>query len=376
MTVLALISAAIWAYLLVAHGRFWRSGPILHPARPKRAAPVAVVVPARNEAGSIRASLASLLAQDYAGMLHVVVVDDGSADATFAIANAVAAAHPGHRASVVAARKLPPGWSGKVAAITQGIEVAGPEAEFILLTDADIVHDPRHLASLVAKAQSSDLDLVSEMVRLHCDSLAEQALIPAFVYFFQMLFPFSDVNDPMRATAAAAGGTILLRRRALNRIGGVGAIRGALIDDVALAAMVKRGGRIWLGHSVLARSTRAYPEFRDIWQLIARTAFVQLRRSYLLLALTVAAMTVTFLVPPLATVFGHGMGLLFGLLAWIASASSFAPTLRRFKLPLGWGLALPAIAGFYMAATIGSAWNHIAGRGATWKDRSYQGARG
>ncbi len=244
------------------------------------------------------------------------------------------------------------------------------------MTDADIVHDPRHLASVVAKAQAGDFDLVSEMVRLHCESVAEQALVPAFVYFFQLLYPFADVNDPMRATAAAAGGTILLRRRALNRIGGIGAIRGALIDDVALATLVKRGGRIWLGHSVLARSTRVYPEFRDIWQLIARTAFVQLRYSWALLALTVIGMGVTFIVPPVAVFFGHGFALLFGLLTWIAMAASFCPTLRRFGEPLGWALALPAIAGFYLAATVGSAVNHLIGRGVTWKDRSYQSARG
>src|SRR4029077_4704475 len=146
----------------------------------------------------------------------------------------------------------------KLWAVAQGLTEAGA-ADLVLLTDADIIHDPRHVATLVAQAERGDLDLVSEMVALACDTPAERALVPAFVFFFQLLYPFARVNDPLSATAAPAGGTILLRRRALTRIGGIAAVRGALIDDVALAAAVKQGGRIWLGHSALARSVRPYP---------------------------------------------------------------------------------------------------------------------
>ena len=304
MTTLAVLSLLVWLYLLLAHGRFWHSGPELAPARPVAAPPVAVVVPARDEAPVIGQTLRSLLAQDYAGPLRVILVDDGSSDGTGAIARA----HGRPAAALcVDGKPRPAGWSGKLWAVAQGLAEA-EATELVLLTDADIVHDPRHVATLVAQAERGDLDLVSEMVALACDTPAEHALVPAFVFFFQLLYPFAWVNDPLRATAAAAGGTILIRRRALQRIGGIAAVRGALIDDVALAAAVKRGGRIWLGHSALARSVRAYPAAADIWRMVSRTAYVQLRFSPLLLLGTVLAMTLTFLVPPLAALFGHGAG--------------------------------------------------------------------
>ena len=275
--------------------------------------------------------------------------------------------------TVVAGKPRPPGWSGKLWAVAQGIAEADG-ADFVLLTDADIVHDPRHVATLVAQAERGDLDLVSEMVALACDTPAEHALVPAFVFFFQLLYPFDWVNDPLRATAAAAGGTMLLRRRALRRIGGVSAVRGALIDDVALAAAVKRGGRIWLGHSSLARSLRAYPTAADIWRMVSRTAYVQLRFSPLLLIGTSLAMTLTFLLPPLAALFGHGPARWFGWLAWGAMAAAYQPTLHRFRRSVLWAPCLPAVAAFYLAATIGAAVNHHLGRGVAWKGRAYQGA--
>jgi hopene-associated glycosyltransferase HpnB len=194
------------------------------------------------------------------------------------------------------------------------------------------------------------------------------------VYFFQLLYPFMWVNDPLRATAAAAGGTMLLRLRALDRIGGVAAVRGALIDDVALAAAVKRGGRIWLGHSGLARSVRSYPAMADIWRMVSRTAYVQLHFSRWLLAATVLAMGLTFLVPPIAALFGHGQARWLGWIAWGAMAASYQPTLHRYRRSVLWAPCLPAVAAFYMAATIGSAWHHHLGRGVAWKGRAYQGA--
>ncbi len=379
MSWLAALALLAWVWLLAGHGRFWQAGPVLDPAPfpGAEAPPVAVVVPARDEAAHVAASLGSLLAQDYPGKLRVILVDDGSADGTGARARAIA----DPRLSVLTGRSRPAGWSGKLWAVAQGIEVAlEPDATpangaaFVLLTDADIVHDPRHVAALVAHAEADDLDLVSEMVELACASRAERALVPAFVFFFQLLYPFAWVNDPLHATAAAAGGTILLRRRALARIGGIGAVRDALIDDVALARAVKRGGRIWLGHAVLARSERAYPGFADIWQMIARTAYVQLRYSPVLLVLTVAGMGLVWLVPPLAALAGHGGARAMGLLAWAGMAWSYLPTLRRFRRSPLWAPALPLVALFYVAATIGSAWNHYSRRGVIWKGRAYRGS--
>ncbi len=366
---LALASAAIWTYLLGFHGRFWQAGPVLAPDVPRATPEAVVVVPARDEAATIAGCLASLLAQDYAGVIRVVLVDDGSSDGTGAIARRLA----DPRLTVLTGEPRPAGWSGKLWAVRQGIAASGTP-DYLLLTDADILHDPRHLATLVAQAERTGLDMVSEMVELACASLAERALVPAFVFFFQLLYPFARVNDPLSATAAAAGGTILIRRRALERIGGIEAVRGALIDDVALAAAVKRGGRIWLGHSALARSVRPYPSAADIWRMIARTAYVQLRYSPLLLAATTLGMALVWLVPPGMALFGHGAARWIGLLTWIAASLSYLPTLGRFRQSRVWALALPAIAGFYMAATIGSAVDHHRGRGVVWKRRAYQGA--
>ncbi len=366
MTTLAVLSLLIWLYLLLAHGRFWHSEPELPPTRPTTTPTIAIVVPARDEAHSISEALRSLLAQNYVGDSRTILVDDGSTDGTGSIARAI----NDPRLTVLDGQPRPPGWSGKLWAVAQGLAEGG-DAELILLTDADIVHDPRHLATLVAQAERNDLDLVSEMVTLACNSRAEHALVPTFVFFFQLLYPFARVNDSLQATAAAAGGTILLRRRALQRIGGIEAIRGALIDDVALATAVKRGGRIWLGHTTLARSVRAYPTVADIWRMIARTAYVQLRFSPLLLIATILAMTLTFLMPPLAALFGHGISRWCGWLAWGAMAASYCPTLHRYHRSILWAPALPLIATFYLAATIGSAFDHHFGRGVAWKGRAY-----
>ncbi len=369
MNLLAALSLLIWIYLLGGHGKFWQSGPVLPVRTPPATPPVAVVVPARNEAPNIRDSLRSLLAQDYPGPMRVILVDDGSTDGTAELARSL-----GHPAlTVIEAGPRPAGWSGKLWAVSRGVTEAG-ESELVLLTDADIVHEPEHLSTLVAAIEQGDLDLVSEMVELACDSPAERALIPAFVFFFQLLYPFSRVNDGSSGTAAAAGGTMLVRQRALRRIGGVDSVKAALIDDVALAAAVKHGGPIWLGHATLARSVRPYPAAADIWRMITRTAYVQLRHSPILLAATTAGMALTWLVPPAATLFGHGAAFWCGLAAWIMLAMSYVPTLRRFRRSVLWAPFLPLIAAFYMAATIGSAANHHMGRGVAWKGRDYQGS--
>ncbi|CAH2600955.1 Glycosyltransferase [Rhodovastum atsumiense] len=364
----ALLSLLSWLYLAFLHGRFWQDGERLAPAQPTTAPPVAIIVPARDEAEVIARSIGSLLAQDYPGPFRVVLVDDGSSDDTAAIARALPGAE---RLTVIAGTPRPADWAGKLWAVQQG--VAATEEPLVLLTDADIEHDPTHLATLVAHAGHLGADMVSEMVELSCESPAERVLIPAFPYLFALLYPFAWVNNPLWRTAAAAGGTILIRRHALERIGGIAAIRGALIDDVALAKAVKRGGRIWLGHSRQARSIRPYPGPGEIWGMIARSAYVQLGYSPLMLALSLLGLTLVFLVPPLAVLTGSWVAKGIGLAAWAIMARSFWPTLHRFRLSPLWTPVLPAVALFYMAATIGSAINHHRGRGVVWKRRAYTG---
>jgi hopene-associated glycosyltransferase HpnB len=373
MMFVAFLSLLIWVYLVVAHGRFWSSAPELPPAAPNELPDVDIVIPARDEAETIGPVIASLLAQDYAGRFRVFLVDDNSTDGTAAKAGSAP------NLTIIQGQPKPEGWSGKLWALSQGITASS--APVLLFADADIVHDPRHLSALVTKLMAQPntdrhLDMVSEMVRLNCISFAEQALVPAFVYFFQMLYPFARVNDPRSAVAAAAGGTVLIRRTALERIGGIAAIRNALIDDVTLAKAVKTSGRdsgaaIYLGHSGLATSVRPYPHWRDLWQMIARTAFTQLRYSALLLLLTLVGLTLVWLVPVGAMLFGHGLVRAAGLAAFVLAGVSYLPTLTRYRQSLLWALTLPLIALFYMAATLGSAVNYWLGRGARWKNRAY-----
>lgn len=382
LAALAAIQLAAWLWLLIAHDRFWRSVPELpklaHTSCSHLGAPAAVdiIVPARNEAENIAATIGSLLRQEYGGKTRILLVDDRSHDATLAIARGIAASAPQDRLAIIQGRPAPQGWSGKLWALEQGIAAAALDtpAPWLLLTDADIVHAQDHLASLMAKANKDALDLVSEMAVLRCESLAERALVPAFVYFFQLLYPFSAVNNPGRRIAAAAGGVILIRRTSLMAAGGLAAIRGALIDDVALAGIVKPVGRIWLGHSRLASSRRAYPSFADIWRMISRTAFVQLRYSVLALVATVFGMALLFFIPPLLAIFGSGFVRWAGLVGWVLSIALYWPSLGRYRRSPLWALALPLIAGFYLAASVGSAVDHWLGRGQVWKGRAYHGA--
>lgn len=358
------LAFCIWLYLFFGHGRFWDSGPELAPALPALLPDVDVVVPARDEADTIGPVMASLLAQDYPGVFRVFLVDDGSTDGTADIARAAA---PGIKLVTAAAK--PAGWSGKLWALAQG--VAQTSAPVLLFADADIVHDKRHLSALVARLVSPRVDMVSEMVRLNCTSLAERVLVPAFIYFFQMLYPFSKVNDPLSKVAAAAGGTVLIRREALERIGGIATIKSALIDDVALARAVKAGGPVYLGHSGLAESIRPYPEFVDIFRMVSRTAFTQLRYSAAVLVVTLLGLSLVWLVPVWAIMFGHGWRFIFGLVASALAVASYMPTLARYKVNRLWALALPMIALFYMAATLSSARDYWRGTGARWKNRDY-----
>jgi hopene-associated glycosyltransferase HpnB len=372
------VALAAWVYLIGFHGGFWRSLPVLEAGTPSGDASVAVVVPARNEAENIRQSIGSLAAQEYAGPLRIILVDDNSTDGT---AEAAASLGAGERVEIVKGATLPAGWSGKMWAVHQGLaHEAARTSDYVLLTDADVAHAPDHVAALVAKAEKDGLDLVSEMVRLHCVTAAERSLIPAFVFFFQMLYPFAWVADVRKRTAGAAGGTMLLRRAALDGVGGVERIRLRLIDDCALAKEIKRnGGRIWLGHSDVCRvdgvaraeSTRVYARARDVWHMIARTAYEQLHRSLLLLLGCVAGMALLYCVPPLMAVFAQGVPRVLGVAAWLLMAISFQPTLQRYDRLALWGVALPGIAVFYVCATVDSAVRHYSGRGGGWKDRVY-----
>jgi len=360
---IALLALLIWLYLVLAHGKFWSSGPQLPPAVPLELPEVDIIVPARDEAETIGPVIASLLAQDYAGPLRIILVDDNSTDGTAAAAGVA----PNLR--VVRGQPKPPGWSGKLWAVAQGVTAS--RARVLLLTDADIVHDRRHLSSLVARLSQPRVAMVSEMVRLNCSSFAERALIPAFVYFFQMLYPFARVNNPRSGVAAAAGGTVLVRREALERIGGIESIRHALIDDVTLAKAIKKVGPIYLGHSGLATSVRPYPHLADIWRMVSRTAFTQLRYSLVLLLLTLLGLTLVWLVPIWEVLAGTGWRFACGLAAWLLAAVSYLPTLRRYGRSPVWSLALPLIALFYMTATVGSALTHWFGSGSNWKNRAY-----
>jgi hopene-associated glycosyltransferase HpnB len=370
--VLAAIALAAWLYLLLFHGGFWRERPPPAPAPPPLCPAIVAIIPARNEVEVIGSAVSSLLNQRYPGRFSLILVDDHSTDGTAERARAAARDEDAEdRVAIVAARPLPAGWTGKLWAVAEGIRAldeSGRLAEYLLLTDADILHHRTNLAELVAQAETARLDLASLMVRLRCRSPAERLLIPAFVFFFAMLYPFAWTADPRARTAGAAGGCSLVRRSALSRIGGIASIRGALIDDCALAAKIKQGGRIWLGLSARTRSLRPYKRLGDIWHMIARTAYTQLRYSPLILAGTVLGMALIFLAPP-ALVLDGGPAALLGGTAWLIMAIAYAPMLRFYRQPLLLAPLLPAIALVYTAATIDSALRHWRGRGGEWKGR-------
>jgi len=369
---------AIWLYLLVARGGFWlaaeRDGSETTAAMPGPWPAIVAVIPARDEAASIGETVASLLAQNYSGELRVVVVDDNSRDTTAETAREAAARlGKADRLTVLSGGALPAGWTGKLWAQQQGVAfvdaLPSPPA-YVLLTDADIVYAPDAVLRLAVRARESGAVLSSLMVKLHCTSFAERAFIPAFIFFFQMLYPFAWANDARRATAAAAGGCMLVRRDVLHDAGGMAAIRGALIDDCALAKLLKARGPIWIGLTERVRSIREYPAVADIRGMVARTAYAQLRYSPLLLAGTVLGLALTYLAPVGFALFAGGYAQLAGILTWLAMALAFWPTLRFYGLPVVWGLALPAIAAIYMAFTIDSAYQHARGRGGMWKGRA------
>jgi len=368
----AAISFGIWLYLLLGRGGFWREHVLPPAPEPQRWPSIIALVPARNEAQYVGRALTSLLTQDYPGNFAVILIDDHSSDDTAALARAaVDAAGAQQRLEVLRARSLPSGWTGKLWALSEGLAEAqsrAPAPELILLTDADIVHHPSNLRELAARIESECYDLASLMVRLRCETFAERFLVPAFVFFFEMLYPFAWVRDPRHRTAGAAGGCVLVRRAALERIGGLSAIRGEIIDDCALGRAVKRGGPIWLGLTERTVSLRPYRKIADVWRMVARSAYAQLGYSPLLLLGTIFGLGLTFLAPVASAASGTEAAPL-GLAAWAAMSFAFLPTLRLYKTAPVWAPLLPLIALVYIAATIDSARRHWQGRGGEWKGR-------
>jgi len=373
---LAALTALIWLALLFGRGFYWL-GRVRDDERvpaPERWPSVVAVIPARNEAAVIGESVGSLLRQDYPGALAVIVVDDDSSDGTGAVA-AAAGQGTAHGVTVLTGAALPPGWTGKLWALKQGIAAAEQGApDFLLLTDADIAHRPDSLSWLAAKAARDGTVLTSFMAKLRCESLAERSHVPAFIYFFEMLYPFAWVRQPKARTAAAAGGCVLLKTEALRVAGGIESIRNALIDDCSLARRLKAVGPIWLGLTERVHSIRPYESFADVRQMISRSAYAQLNYSPLLLIGTLLGMFVTYLAAPLLALFGHGWPQWLGIAVWAAMALSFVPTLRFYRLSPLWGIALPGIAMLYALYTFDSAFKHWRRRGGQWKGRVHVNA--
>ena len=366
------LSLAAWIYLLFARGSFWRiSKP--HSATPVTTHPtITVVIPARNEADVIARAVTSLLHQQIDANLHIVLVDDASTDSTAAAARqAAVSANMSDSLTILNGKPLPAGWSGKVWAQHQGISKALElNPDYLLLTDADIEHAPSNLANLLALAENNRTDLTSFMVKLHCESWFESWLIPAFVFFFFMLYPPAWIRDRRRATAGAAGGCMLIRPAALAAAGGMESIRSEIIDDCALARVIKKtGGSLSLGPTDTARSIRPYESASEIGGMISRSAFNQLGHSTLLLVGTIFGLAILYLLPIALLSSRSTLSISLGLTTLIAMLIAYAPMVRFYRLNPLWALTLPAAALFYIGATIHSAIRYWSGTGGMWKGR-------
>jgi hopene-associated glycosyltransferase HpnB len=381
LVAISLIPLAIWAYLLFGRGRFWLCGERDDSAAAANKIrneadvlpSVVAIIPARDEADMIAHSVGSLLRQDYSGPFSVVVVDDQSTDGTASIASVAASdARAAERLKIVMGNGPPPGWTGKLSAMRQGlaeVEGSAQAPEFVLFTDADIAYAPHVLSRLIAIARAKNSVLTSLMVKLRCESTAERWLVPAFVFFFRMLYPFAWVNDPRRATAAAAGGCMLVRREALHAAGGLEAVRTALIDDCALGALMKGQGPIWLGLTDSVDSLRAYSTFAEFRRMVSRSAFAELRYSPLRLAGAIGGMALVYVAPLLFAIFARGAAQAVGAVTWAMMAIALGPMLRLYGRPPIGSFALPAIAAAYVAFTLDSALQYWQGRGGYWKGR-------
>lgn len=382
MIILATLSLIIWIYLITARGNFWLCNQFLESQILKEKPNVTVIIPARNEAESISICLESLLNQDYQGYFKIILVNDQSEDDTAVRAeNLAREKNQTHQLTILNGKPLPQGWSGKLWAMSQGVEWARQnlQTDYFLFTDADIKHSVDNLSQLLAKAEKDNLDLVSLMVKLHCQSFWEKLLIPAFIFFFQKLYPFPLINNPRSKVSGAAGGCILIREEALTRIGGIEALKQALIDDCTLASLVKKSlppnHGIWLGLSNTTISLRKYPTLKPIWNMVARTAFTQLNYSTLLLIGTILGMFITYLISPIAFLYGlYTLNiplLIISLTTLLLMALSYYPTVKLYQLPIFYSFCLSAIAFLYTLMTIDSAFRHWQGKGGQWKGRVY-----
>ncbi|MGI0490283.1 glycosyltransferase [Alkalinema pantanalense CENA528] len=381
---LSLLSLMIWSYLLLWRGQFWRTNQQLTNCPFQggdRVPSIAVIIPARNEAEVLPISLRSLLTQNYdASKLTIWLVDDHSEDGTADVARQIAeVVDKTEQLHVLSAAALPKGWTGKLWALEQGVNhaIAQQNPDYLLLTDADIEHAPDNLSQLVAKAIHDDRELVSLMVKLRCKSFWEKLLIPAFVFFFAKLYPFTWVNNPQHPLGAAAGGCVLVKRKAIERIGGIASIRDALIDDCTLGRTIKGTGnhRIWLGLTNTTHSLRSYDTLETIWTMVTRTAYTQLNYSPVLLIGTLVGMFLVYLVP----IVGITIGLLSGnvmitiasVIPYLFMTIAYLPTIQFYQCNPIWSLTLPAIAFLYTLMTIDSARRHWQGKGGQWKGRTY-----
>ena len=390
LTIIVSLSLVIWIYLLLFRGKFWLSNQrINEQLQPLTQYPsVCAVIPARNEADVLPISLKSLLNQDYPGNLSIILVDDQSDDNTGNVAQEIANnCQKSQQLQVISGQPLAEGWSGKLWSMKQGIEQANKldnKPDYLLLTDADIEHHDSNLKELVKQAEIEKLAMTSLMVKLRCDSFWEQFLIPAFVFFFEKLYPFSWVNNPKNKMAAAAGGCILIRRQILEEIGGIEVVKQALIDDCSLAAAVKAKLQedrqnikqgIWLGLSEKTLSLRPYENLDSIWNMVARTAYTQLNYSPLLLIGTLLGLTIVYLVAPIGLIMGliiqNTVMTILGGITWLLMSISYLPTLKLYQCSLLWSLTLPLIGLLYGLMTLDSAWRHWRGKGGGWKGRVY-----
>ena len=370
---LAALALVIWLYLLVGRGMFWLArerdgGEGMIAAWPS----VTAIVPARDEAETIAQSIGSLLKQDYPGIFRIVLVDDQSTDGTAGIARALDATG---RLTVLSGAPLPEGWTGKLWAVKQGVaHAAGGSPDYLWLTDADIVHTPDNLRALVSRAASNGLVLVSLMAKLRCEDFAERFLIPPFVFFFAMLYPFDWVNRKENPLAAAAGGCMLVKRVALEQAGGIESVRREIIDDCALARRMKKVGGIWLGLTERAVSKRRYPRIADVGRMISRSAYAELRYSPMRLVGAIVGMALVFVAPAVIALLptdlvGSEAGLIAAT-AWMAMLAAIQPMLLFYRRSVFWGFALPFAGAIYAAFTLNSAIQYWRGRGGLWKGRA------
>jgi hopene-associated glycosyltransferase HpnB len=374
LTALSVLSSLTWIYILIGRGWFWVvSRSLTSEVKSGQQRRVVAVIPARNEAAVIGEAISSLLSQDFNGLSQIIVVDDASRDGTGTIVREIAKrSGQGNRVTVLSGKPLIAGWTGKLWALSQGVaEAVRFEPDYLLLTDADIRHGPSSLKTLVSLAETGGYDLTSCMVKLACDSIADKTLIPAFVFFFLQLYPPAWIASHKYKTAGAAGGCILIRPEALQRIGGLQTIRNAVIDDCALAQAVKRGGgRLWIGLTKEIKSVRSYGSFAEVGRMISRTAFNQLKHSKLLLAGTLTALFIIYILPIIALFTGSWLAMICGASAWLLMAVCYWPMVRFYNQNAAWSLALPLIALFYAGATIRSAVLYWMGQGGEWKGRA------